>query len=86
MLKPRPRGDHAHFPNLSIMVHRKAGKTTWATMTRLWYDGCEISSAEQFEAGEHVEVALGRMGNIRARVTGCKDGTVFIRFDEECPV
>ena len=55
-------------------------------MTRLWYDGCEISSKDPFEAGEHIEVSIGRMGNIRARVTACKDGTVFVRFDEECPV
>jgi len=55
-------------------------------MTRLWYDGCEISSKEGFEAGEHIEVSIGRMGSIRARVTACKDGTVFVRFDEECPV
>ena len=86
MLKPRSRRDHAHSPNLSVMVHRSSGKTTWATMTRLWYDGCEISSKEEFEAGEPIEVAIGRMGNIRARVTACKEGTVFVRFDEECPV
>jgi hypothetical protein len=55
-------------------------------MTRLWYDGCEIASADQFDAGEHVEVAIGRMGHIRARVTAHTDGIVFIRFDEECPV
>jgi hypothetical protein len=86
MLKPRSRNDHAHSPNLSVLVHRSSGKRTWATMTRLWYDGCEISSKEGFEAGEHIEVSIGRMGSIRARVTACKDGTVFVRFDEECPV
>ncbi len=86
MLKPRSRRDHAHCPNLSVLVHRNSGKTAWATMTRLWYDGCEISSEERFDAGERVEVAIGRMGNIRARVTGCKGGIIFVRFDEECPV
>lgn len=86
MLKPRSRAQGGHSPNLSVLVHRRSGDTTWATMTRLWYDGCEISSNEEFEAGEHIEVSIGRMGNIRARVTASKDGTVFVRFDEECPV
>ena len=86
MLKPRSRRDNGHTPNLSVLVHRESGERTWATMTRLWYDGCEISSQEKFKAGEHVEVAIGRMGNIRAHVTASKDGTVFVRFDEECPV
>ena len=86
MLKPRSRRDHAHSPNLSVLVHQSSGGKTWATMTRLWYDGCEFSSKEVFEAGEKIEVSIGRMGNIRARVTASKDGTVFVRFDEECPV
>ena len=86
MLKPRSRRDHAHSPNLSVLVHRSSGEKTWATMTRLWYDGCEISSKDAFETGERVEVSIGRMGNIRAHVTASKDGTVFVRFDEECPV
>ena len=86
MLKPRSRVNHGHSSNLSVLVRRISGETTWATMTRLWYDGCELSSKEKFDSGERVEVSIGRMGNIRARVTACKDGTTFVRFDEECPV
>jgi len=58
MLKPRSRRDHAHSPNLSVLVHRSSGGKTWATMTRIWYDGCEISSKEAFEAEHGAEDGL----------------------------
>ena len=86
MLKPRSRRPHEHCPNLRVMVHRRSGEWKWATVTRLWYDGCEIASEEQFDGGEQIEVSIGRMGNVRARVTRCEKETVFVRFDEECPV
>lgn len=86
MLKPRSRRHNEHCPNVSVIVHRASGTRNRATITRLWYDGCEIASPEQLDAGEPIEVAIGGMGYIRAHVTRCKDGTAFVRFDEECPV
>ena len=86
MRKPRSRKHDEHCPNLPVIVYGTSGTRNRATITRLWYDGCEIASREQFHAGEQIEVAIGGMGHIRARVTRCQDGTVFVRFDEECPV
>ena len=86
MLKPRSRKQRKNNPNLAVTVHRWARQPATVTMTCLWYDGCELTSDVQFESGERIEVAIEGMGSIRARVTRCSDGTVFVRFDEECPV
>lgn len=86
MLKPRSRKRHEHCPNAAVAVHRGSGARNRATITRLWYDGCEIASQEMFEAGEHIEVEIGGMGRIRALVTSSKNGTILVHFDVECPV
>lgn len=86
MVELEDRRPDEHDPNLSVIVRRSSGERTGATMTRLWYDGCELASRETFEPGEAIEVAMGRMGQIRARVKGTENGTILVRFDEECPV
>jgi hypothetical protein len=78
--------NHGEGTKLSAVVHRSSGARQTASIIRLWYDGCEIASREHFEPGELIEIELGIMGKIRARVAGSADGVLSVRFDQECPV
>ena len=81
-----PREPYVHSPNLSAKVLRESGLSAPATITRLWYDGCEMASNERFEVGQKIKVVIPGMGSIEAHVTSIVDGTIAAHFIEECLV
>ncbi len=81
-----PREPYVHSPNLSAKILRESGLSGPATITRLWYDGCEMASNEGFDVGAKIKVVIRGMGSIDAHVTSITDGTVAAHFVEECPV
>lgn len=86
MSMQRLREQPAHCPNLSATVLKENGASAPATITRLWYDGCEMASNEKFEAGQKIKVIIPGMGGIDAHVTSATEGWLSARFVEECPV
>lgn len=83
---PRPRKQSVLYPYLSAMVLKEGGSSGTATITRLWYDGCEMDSDEPFEVGEKIKVVIRGMGSIDAHVTSTDEGSLSAHFVEECPV
>jgi hypothetical protein len=86
MLKLPPREQPQHCIALAAVVHRVSGQHGPATITRLWYDGCEMVSDEHFGPGEQVDIEIGGMGKIRSRVARSAEGRITVRFVEQCPV
>ena len=86
MSMQRLRDQPAHCPNLSATVLKANGSSGPATITRLWYDGCEMASNEKFEVGEKIKVKIRGMGDIDAHVSSATEGWLSARFVEECPV
>jgi hypothetical protein len=81
-----PREQYVHCPNLSATILREGGLSGPASITRLWYDGCDMASLDSFEVGEKIKVVIRGMGSIDAHVTSTAEGTVAAHFVEECPV
>ena len=86
MSMQRLREQPMHCPNLSATVLKENGSSGPATITRLWYDGCEMTSNESFEAGEKIKVMIRGMGGIDSHVISATEGWLSARFVEECPV
>ena len=81
-----PREQYVHCPNISATILRESGLSAPATVTRLWYDGCEMASNESFEVGERIKVVIRGMGSIDAHVTNTAGGSLSAHFIEECQV
>jgi hypothetical protein len=77
---------YEHSIALAAVIHRVSGERGPATITRLWYDGCEMTSDGLFGRGEHVGIEISGMGKIRGRVASSAAGRVTVRFVELCPV
>ena len=81
-----PREQYVHSPNLSATILRESGLSCAVTITRLWYDGCEMASNEDLDVGEKIKVVIRGMGSIDANVISTTEGSVAAHFIEECPV
>ena len=75
-----------HCPNLPATVLKEDGSSSPATITRLWYDGCEMTSDERFGVGEKIKVVIRGMGGIDTHVTSATEGWLSVHFVEECLV
>lgn len=82
----RPRKHQVHCPNLLATVLRDGGRSSPVNITRLWFDGCEMSSDANFKVGERIKVVIRGMGSIDAHVAAAAEGTLSAHFIEECPV
>ena len=86
MSMQRLREQPMHCPNLSATVLKENGSSGPATITRLWYDGCEMALVESLDVGEKIKVVIRGMGSIDAHVTSTAEGALSAHFIEECPV
>lgn len=86
MQMPPTQKQHVHNPNLSATILRESGSSSPGIITRLWYDGCEMTADEVFVVGEKINVVIRGMGSIRAQVTNTAEGTLSTHFVEEYPV
>lgn len=86
MLKPLPPKPHEHCCDIAVMVRDNARRKMPAMLVRLWFDGCELTGCEDLEPGELINVEIGGLGEIRARVSKSELGVTSARFIEECPV
>jgi len=86
MQKMEAATQQRHRVYLSTLIHRTSGERVSAIITRLWFDGCEITTHDLFADSEHIEIEFDMMGRVRSRVTGSANLVLSVRFLEECPV
>lgn len=69
------------FPvDIDALVCRGDGRQTQARLSDFSDQGCRIHSAADFHVGERLQIAIPRMGRIRAQVRWIAPGTTGARF------
>ena len=53
---------------VNAVVHRTDGSTAPVTLTDLSTDGCRIDTPNDLRIGERLQIAIPRMGSIKAQV------------------
>ena len=86
MLKSRRSKQYSHSMALPALIHSASGKAERVTITRLWYDGCEVVADGPIGSGECIDIEILGMGKIRGRVATASREPLLIRFIEECSV
>lgn len=85
-LSPQSRRESsAALVELPVLVHLCDGKVS-GMLTRLWFDGCEITVAEALAVGVSAEVEIPNLGRIRGRVAKTDGRQLAFYFSSECPV
>jgi hypothetical protein len=66
----------------ATVLHAGGGKTP-VRLTNFSDEGCRIEGAEGFRVGERLQIALPRMGQVKAQVRWTGLGSVGVRFVAE---
>ena len=61
------RKDRSHV-SVDALVLRDDGARVKVKLTNVSNEGCRLEADEMFRIGEHLSIALPRMGNVRAQV------------------
>jgi hypothetical protein len=69
-----------HPVSIDAIVHRTDGSKTQAKLTNFSDDGCRIEAAEEFRIGERVQIAIPRMGQVKAQVRWSSPGSAGAKF------
>jgi hypothetical protein len=65
---------------MDAIVHRTNGREIPVKVSNFSDQGCRVETAEDFRIGERLQIAVPRMGNIRAQVRWCLPGAAGTRF------
>lgn len=78
----RVEGDRrVRFPvEIEAVVHCIDGRKLAARVSNLSDHGCRIESDHDFHIGERLQIAVPRMGNVRAQVRWALPGVAGTRF------
>lgn len=66
--------------SVDATVLRADGKSIAVTLTNVSDGGCCLRSDEPFRIGEHIGIALPRMGSVRAQVRWALPGAAGAQF------
>ena len=69
--------------NIDALVYRGDGTQTQAWLTDFSDQGCRIQCGATFHVGERVQIAIPRMGHIKAQVRWIAAGITGARFVTE---
>lgn len=69
--------------DVEAAVLRDDGARVTVRLTNLTQEGCRLESSEQFRIGEHVSIAIARVGNLRAQVRWALPGSAGTQFVDE---
>jgi hypothetical protein len=72
-----------HPVEIEATVLRACGGKTPVKLTNFSDEGCRIEGAEGFRVGERLQIALPRMGQVKAQVRWTGSGSVGVRFVAE---
>jgi hypothetical protein len=74
-----PRKDR--FPvEIDAQVLRMDGSKIGVKLTDFSDQGCRVETDEEFSIGERLQIAVSRMGNVKAQVRWVQPGSVGTRF------
>lgn len=66
--------------NVEALVLRDDGARVAVKLTNLSAEGCRLETPELFRIGEHVSIAVARVGNVRAQVRWALPGSAGTQF------
>ena len=69
-----------HPVEIDAVVHRSDGRKESATLSNFSDEGCRIDCNADFHIGERVQIAIPRMGHIKAQVRWSEPGSAGARF------
>jgi PilZ domain len=74
-----PRKDR--FPvEIDAVVLRPDGSKLAVRLTDFSDQGCRVETDDEFSIGEKLQIAVSRMGNVKAQVRWVQPGSVGTRF------
>lgn len=78
----RVQGDRrARFPvEIEAVIHRGDGSRFRARVSNFSDQGCRIETERDFHIGERLQIAVPRMGNVKAQVRWSRPGAAGTRF------
>ena len=68
---------------IDAVIQRSDGSKAQVTLSNFSDQGCRIESGAAFHIGERLQIAIPRMGQIRAQVRWIGSGTTGARFVTE---
>jgi hypothetical protein len=69
------------FPvDIEALVIRADGSKLMVTLSDFSEQGCRVDTDAEFHVGEKLQIAVPRMGSIRAQVRWAEPGSVGTRF------
>jgi len=69
-----------HPVSIDAIIHRSDGSKAPVKLTNFSDDGCRIEAAEEFRIGERVQIAIPRMGHVKAQVRWSHPGSAGAKF------
>lgn len=69
-----------HPVSIDATVHRSDGSKAVVTLTNFSDEGCRIEAAEAFRIGEKLQIAIPRMGHVKAQVRWSHPGSAGAKF------
>jgi PilZ domain len=69
-----------HPVAIDAVVHRANGSKLPVTLTNLSDEGCRIEGTEEFRIGERLQIAIPRMGQVKAQVRWSLPGSAGAKF------
>ena len=72
-----------HPVEIDAIVHRTDGTKEAAKLSNFSDEGCRIEAAGDFHIGERLQIAIPRMGHIKAQVRWAMPGSAGARFVAE---
>jgi hypothetical protein len=69
-----------HPVAVDAVVHRTDGTKSPARLTNFSDDGCRIEADADFRIGERLQIAIPRMGQVKAQVRWAAIGSAGARF------
>jgi hypothetical protein len=72
-----------HLVEIDAVVHRTDGRQEEVKLSNFSDEGCRIEALEDFQIGERLQIAIPRMGQIKAQVRWALPGSAGARFVAE---
>jgi hypothetical protein len=69
-----------HPVAVDAVVHRTDGTKSPARLTNFSDDGCRIEADAEFRIGERLQIAIPRMGQVKAQIRWAAIGSAGARF------
>ena len=69
-----------HLTAVDAVVHRTDGSKSPVRLTNFSDDGCRIEAEGDFRIGERLQIAIPRMGQVKAQVRWSLPGSAGARF------